>query len=394
MKRATALALLAAILAAALAAPADAFLFELFGAKFGTAAAAAAKPAAAAAAPVAVAAKKPVAAAPRPMMMAITKPAVVPATQTKPAVLPTGPMTTQTKPQVLPTGPARPEPAVGTAAASSSSRCPPDGFDSAANLDLSKYIEKRWYTLAQRPVSYQPPDSLFCVSALYTPLDAAKGPAGGVTVRNYSNRGGVNGGQLGTSGAGEGTAGAEQRGPPAEVLAMLAAQAAAGGAGAGGGAGGPPAGVAMPTLTRPAAGPGGAGTAEPYEMIALPYPAGGANSSDPATAASKLIVGPKAFLQAAPLPVLARTIGANYRVVAFDEDGYEWAIVVSGTPDVEGEDGLCKFGGDAGFWLFSRAPVPSEETRAAIEEAAVEIGLDTSDLTEVPQEGCKYEGAR
>lgn len=396
MKRSTALALLAAVLAAALAAPSDAFLLELLAAKFGGGASsagaaapvAAAKPAAVVApAPVAAATTKP--AAPRPLL---TKPApavVVVAAAAKPAVAtkpaPAVVATTKPAPAVVA---AAAEPAVSAepAATSEGPSCPPKDFDSAANLDLARYIEKRWYTIAQRPVSYQPPDSLFCVSALYTPLDAAKGAAGGVLVRNYSNRGGVNGGLLGTSGAGKGTAGGES-GPPPEVLAMLAARGGAAGAA---GKGGPPAGV----LTRPAAGPGGAGTAEPFTMIGLPHPVGGPNSTDPETAASKLIVGPKQFLQAAPLPVLAAALGPNYRVAAFDDEDYSWAIVISGTPDVPGKDGLCKFGGDSGFWLFSREPVPSDETREAIEAAAVEIGLDTSDLTPVPQEGCKYEGAR
>jgi lipocalin len=264
---------------------------------------------------------------------------------------------TMAKPMTMPK-PAAAKPVVAAAMpadaaampAATSSACPPQGFDSAADLDLARFVEKRWYTYAQRPVSYQPPDSLYCVSALYTPIDAAKGPSAGVNVRNYSNRGGVNGAPMGTSGAG---------GPDAPARV-----------------GGPP------------------GGKEPFSMIALPHPLGGANSTNPATAASKLIVGPKAFLQGAPLPVLARMLGANYRVVAFDKANYDWAIVVSGNPSVATDNGLCTLGGDGGFWLFSRAPEPTAETRAAVDAAAKAIGLDTSGLTPVPQAGCKYEGAR
>lgn len=359
MRRATlALSLVVALLAAA--APADAFLLEFLSAKFGgassakataAAAAPAAEPVAVTVAVAAAAAPKPAAAAPRPLLAAAVaaKPAVAAAVAAKPAsvaAMAKPAVAAMAKPAAMPAVAA----ASSAAASASSAACPPKNFDSAANFDLSRYIDGRWYTFAQRPVSYQPPESLFCVTALYTLEDEAKGAEGGVTVRNYSNRGGVNGESMGTSGAG---------GPEAPSRV-----------------GGPPAG------------------AEPFSMIALPHPVGGPNSTNPATAASKLIVGPKAFLQGAPLPVLARMLGPTYQVVAFDEDSYEWAIVISGKPDVEGKDGLCKFGGDSGFWLFSREQVPSEETVAAVQEAAKAVGLDTSDLTPVPQEGCEYEGAK
>jgi lipocalin len=358
MRRPTALFALAAIAALAAAAPADAFLLELLAAKFGGGSSSSAGAAAPAPAPVAAAAAEPVAAviatkpAPRPMMMAkpAAKPAAVAAVAAaKPApAVAAAAVAAKPAPAVAAAAAAATPAATAAAAAAAPSSCPPAGFDSAANLDLSRYIEKRWYTYAQRPVSYQPVESLFCVSALYTPIDEAKGPAGGVNVRNYSNRGGVNGASMGTSGAGGPSA-------PSRI-------------------GGPPAG------------------AEPFSMIALPHPLGGANSTNPDTAASKLIVGPKPFLQGAPLPVLARVLGANYRVVAFDDEDYEWAIVISGTPDVDTGKG-CTVSGDGGFWLFSRTPEPSDETRAAVEAAAEELGLDVSGLTPVPQAGCKYEGA-
>jgi len=344
MKRAACLALVAVLAASSAAAPADAFLMELLAAKFGgKAPAASAKPVGAASAVVAepvVAAEPaaaPLAAAPRPMMM-MAKPAAM----AKPAVA------AMAKPAAVA---ATAKPAAAAMAAAAPAACPPEGFDSAANFDLARYVDGRWYTFAQRPVSYQPPDSLFCVTALYTPIEGgAPAGKGGVDVRNYSNRGGVNGGALGTSGAG---------GPDAPSRP-----------------GGPPAGK------------------EPFAMIALPHPVGGPNSTDPATAASKLIVGPKQFLSAAPAPVLARLLGPNYQIAAFDEAGYQWAVVVSGKPDVPGKGGLCKFGGDSGFWLFSREPVVSAATRAAVEAAAEAKGLDTSDLVAVGQAGCKYEGAR
>lgn len=63
------------------------------------------------------------------------------------------------------------------------------------NLDLKEYISKTWFVQKQQVNSYQPRDSLYCVSATYD-IDGAWVPfffGTVVSVRNYGNVGGVNG---------------------------------------------------------------------------------------------------------------------------------------------------------------------------------------------------------
>ena len=63
-------------------------------------------------------------------------------------------------------------------------------------LQLTEYVRKSWYIQAQQVESYQPLDSLYCVTATYD-LDGATVPFAFrgtvVTVYNYGNKGAVNG---------------------------------------------------------------------------------------------------------------------------------------------------------------------------------------------------------
>eukprot|EP00951_Prasinocladus_malaysianus_P004615 scaffold32492_cov33-Prasinocladus_malaysianus.AAC.1 len=81
-----------------------------------------------------------------------------------------------------------------------STRCPPANFDALSDLDLEAYVSEPWYIYKQMVNSYQPIESLFCVAALYTSIDATT-----VKVRNYANSGAVNGPPMGTSGAANST---------------------------------------------------------------------------------------------------------------------------------------------------------------------------------------------
>ena len=54
----------------------------------------------------------------------------------------------------------------------------------------------------QIPTTFQSVDTLYCVRAEYVAIDPSKPLTGGVIVKNYSNRGAVNGPPTGTSGAG------------------------------------------------------------------------------------------------------------------------------------------------------------------------------------------------
>lgn len=79
-----------------------------------------------------------------------------------------------------------------------------------------------------------------------------------------------------------------------------------------------------------------------------------------------------------------------------NSDAYSWAIVIGGQPTERYADGCTtKESGinESGLWLFSRAPVASEETMAAMYQALKDRGIARSRLVPVPQEGCEYEGA-
>eukprot|EP00963_Diacronema_lutheri_P010460 scaffold1053_cov332-Pavlova_lutheri.AAC.14 len=103
---------------------------------------------------------------------------------------------------------------------------------------------------------------------------------------------------------------------------------------------------------------------------------------------SKLAVGPT---------FLPSILYGPYWVVAAgpeDTERYEWAIVTGGPPTVETADGCTTGTGvnDSGFWLFSRTALPSnrEELVSELRGIAEGLGLDTSVLVNVPQEGCTY----
>lgn len=86
-------------------------------------------------------------------------------------------------------------------------------------------------------------------------------------------------------------------------------------------------------------------------------------------------------------------MGAPYWVVAVGSE-YQWAIITGGPPTAQSANGCTTSGpmGSSGFWLFSRKPVDPENT-LLMEAEARRLGLDTSVLLPVAQEGCLYEGA-
>jgi len=85
-----------------------------------------------------------------------------------------------------------------------------------------------------------------------------------------------------------------------------------------------------------------------------------------------------------------------YWIVHYDSDAGE-AIITGGAPTQTGENGLCKGargsffnpnGNGEGLWVFTREAVPSEDRVSALTGKARELGLDTSVLVRVPQDGC------
>jgi len=97
------------------------------------------------------------------------------------------------------------------------------------------------------------------------------------------------------------------------------------------------------------------------------------NLSEP----SKLVVGP---------PFVPVPFRGPYWVMALWGKPYERAIITGGPPMTVGEEGCT--GSGAGFWLFSRKPVEEESVIEEMLQAAKDLGLDTSVLEKVQQEGC------
>jgi len=83
-----------------------------------------------------------------------------------------------------------PSNATDAAGANATVSCPPPGFNSVENFNLSAWTEHPWYIQEQMPVIYQQPETFFCVRASYKQLgDDA------VQVLNTANKGSVDGPQ-------------------------------------------------------------------------------------------------------------------------------------------------------------------------------------------------------
>ena len=103
---------------------------------------------------------------------------------------------------------------------------------------------------------------------------------------------------------------------------------------------------------------------------------------------SKLLVGPK---------FLPKRLYGPYWVVAtdttpgtpeFEAQGYSWAIISGGPLTKLKSDSSCEPSG--GLWLFHRDPLASQETVDEIRSVAQSLGIDTSVLKKVQQDGCAY----
>lgn len=73
--------------------------------------------------------------------------------------------------------------------------CPPPGFDSVGNFNVSDYVSAPWYIQKQSEVSYLPKERFFCVRANYTegtpaPFSQAQAE---LIVDNYAREGSISG---------------------------------------------------------------------------------------------------------------------------------------------------------------------------------------------------------
>jgi len=80
-----------------------------------------------------------------------------------------------------------------TALAQEVGTCPPPGYDAVKDFDLQRYISAPWYVQLQQPVSYQPPNQLYCVRAKYT----LQPDGTSLQVLNTANEGSVTGPPVG-----------------------------------------------------------------------------------------------------------------------------------------------------------------------------------------------------
>ncbi|KXZ54447.1 hypothetical protein GPECTOR_5g99 [Gonium pectorale] len=220
--------------------------------------------------------------------------------------------------------------------------CPPENFTTVSDFNITAYAAAPWYVQKQLPQPYQPPSQLFCVKAEYELKDPTNVSAG-VIVNNYANEGAVNGPSRGSS-----------------------------------------------RFDRTNA----------SRLVAVPQTPG-AGAKD-----GKLLVGPE-ILQTV-LPRGWRNAYGPYWVVAVGPSAnrtiaYDWAIISGGPPKYLAPGGGCTTQGprrrsgplsmlgtdSGGLWFFSRKPIDPTAT-AIMEQKAAELGIATSGLLPVQQQGCKY----
>lgn len=226
--------------------------------------------------------------------------------------------------------------------------CPPVGFDSLPNFNLTAYVSAPWYIQQQIPLVYQPVNQLYCVRAVYKPRDPANFKKGTV-VYNSANEGSVTGKQVGT----------------------------------------------VPNTNATSTGnPFGGQTG----IVAYPEP----YPKNATTAASKLRVLPTFFEGLYQLKPAIPGISGPYWIVATSGDTTApdaWSVI-SGGPPTTPSNGACRTGREgpqtfldvngSGFWIFTRQPVPSAAVVEAARTAAKAIGFDLTPLVNVEQAGCTY----
>lgn len=75
---------------------------------------------------------------------------------------------------------------------------------------------------------------------------------------------------------------------------------------------------------------------------------------------------------------------------------YEWLVVSGGQPTVAYPDGCTtrtEGTNNAGLWVFSRSPVMDAKYMKDVDELLTTKNISRSQLIDVPQQGCRYEGA-
>jgi len=100
--------------------------------------------------------------------------------------------------------------------------------------------------------------------------------------------------------------------------------------------------------------------------------------------ASKLLVAPC---------FLPNVLAGDYWVLGAgpSPDNYEWAVVSAGKPTEKFADG-CTTDENSGLWIFTRKQTDPEGVKAALAVLKAK-GYATSQLVDIPQDGCTYDTA-
>jgi len=213
--------------------------------------------------------------------------------------------------------------------------CP--AINPVANFDKDRYIEKTWYIQRQQLTSYQAADSLYCVAATYSDEGKRRWFRPAITVRNFSNNGGVN-----------------QEETPGFF------------------------GAAINFLF---------GWFLPDDFVLC------ATDTDQP---GQLSVGPCFLPNAVAGPYWVAYVDDDYTmaIVVGGQPTLEGQCGADATCTTVENAGLFNFNGNGeGLWFLSREKVANQTTLDALEAQATTLGLCTQNMRPVLQEGCTYEGA-
>jgi lipocalin len=209
--------------------------------------------------------------------------------------------------------------------------CPPVGYDAVKELNLTRFVGERWYALKQLPVVFQPEKQFNCVFADYSInsrksarcfLTGCNDPLA-IDVYNSARDGSVSG----------------------RVVSINF----------------------KATIPDPVANPGKANIGARLQPN---FTRRGTNY---------WVVSVGYFSQL--VPTLAPS----------QSDFYEYAIISAGPPKDKSSDKCIS---SNGLWFFSRSPTPPAGVIEAMDAVATKLGLDASALKPVTQAGCPKDEAR
>jgi lipocalin len=209
-------------------------------------------------------------------------------------------------------------------------QCPKSGFDSVQELDLTKFVGDRWYSIRQLPVSFQPIDQFNCVYAQYSILK----PAYTIRCRLFGCT------------------------DPTSISVFNSARV-------------------------------GSTTGRPVSVKFRAIIPDITNNPSKANVGPRFIPN---FVRGSRTNYWIVAVGAYNELDGLESEPdsslYQWAIITTGLP-TSGSDNKCYT--DSGMWFFSREPVPPTGYDTAVTDIATNLGLDASVLQPVNHSGCDYE---